>query len=504
MATLKLLGGRRAALAIPAALAVMAGTAFVATATPDATSDASPEVSAAIEFADNLSAAFRNAASSISPAVVNIAVVNTPDASPLAERGRGGMRSPGQVPDEFRRFFRFGPEGATPDAPRPAPERRGQGSGVIIRSDGYILTNNHVVDDADEVTVRLQDGRELEATVVGLDPDSDLAVIRVDASGLPTARFGDSDRVRTGDWIVAVGNPFGLDHTVTAGVVSATGRGEMGLSTYEDFIQTDAAINPGNSGGPLVNLHGEVIGINSAIRSASGGNNGVGFAIPAKLARHVADSLIESGRVERGWLGVSVQPLTQDLARTMGYAEARGALVADVMPETPAAAAGLASGDVIVRVGDEPVDSARELINAIAQHEPGRRVSLGIDRNGESRSIDVTLGERPGAAQIASTPQDSASAEGKLGMSVQALTPELAAQLGIEAARGVVVTEVKSDSPAQKAGIRAEDVILEAGREPIGSPADLARAAKEAGDSGVLLRVSRDGRVRFVVVKPGS
>ena len=487
---------RRKALVLPAALVLLAGSAAALAATPPETQSDTK----AIEFADSLSAAFRDAAAKISPSVVNI--MTTVKAQSISESQRGAPQMP-QVPEEFRRFFQFGPQGATPfGGMGQMPEQHGQGSGVIIRQDGYILTNNHVVDGADELTVRLQGGRELPATVVGVDPDSDLAVIHVDATGLPAAHMGNSDALQPGDWVVAVGNPFGLDHTVTAGIVSATGRGDVGLNTFEDFIQTDAAINPGNSGGPMVNLHGEVIGINSAIRSASGGNNGVGFAIPASLAEHVADSLISSGHVERGWLGVSIQPLTPELAASLGQSDAQGALVADVMPDTPAAKAGLESGDIITRVEQTNVDSPRQLMNTVAQHQPGEHIKLAVNRDGSSRTVQVVLGERPGAQQITAV-RETPHAAGALGLRVQPLTPELASQLGIETTNGLVITEVQPDSPAARAGLQPEDIVLEAARQPVNSAADLAQAAQAAKDR-LLLMISRDGHPLYVVVKTAS
>jgi len=496
MKTRKFIIGRRAALAVPLTIALLAGAASSMSSTAP-TKPAAPSARA-IEVADSLSEAFRGAAAAITPSVVNIATVATPIAP-----SEGSQQLPPQIPEEFRRFFRFGPGENPFGQPGVMPERRGEGSGVIIWEDSYILTNNQVVDGATEITVRLHDEREFNATVVGIDPESDLAVIHIEASGLTPARLGDSDTLQPGDWIVAVGSPFGLDHTVTAGVVSATGRAGMGLNTYEDFIQTDAAINPGNSGGPMVNLHGEVIGINSAIRSAAGGNNGVGFAIPVNLAMHVADSLIADGTVERGWLGVSVQPLTPDLATSLGIEGEHGALVADVVAGTPAASAGIESGDVITAVDRKPVDAPRTLMNTIAQHEPGDRVTLAVDRGGSSRTFDVTLGQRPGAATLAATP-GTARPEATLGLSVQPLTPALAAQLGLQSDSGLVITEVLPGSPADKAGLQAEDVILEAARQPVRSIADLTSAVTQSPKQGLLLKISRAGHPLFMVLKPAS
>ncbi len=491
---------RHAVLPLTAAIALATGVAVSLGAGSKQPGTAEPP-SASIAFADSLSNAFRSATGAISPSVVNITTVDKPDVAPALNRGQQpGQSMPPGAEELFRRFFGEG-GGMPPGAqPMPMPERRGQGSGVIIREDGYILTNNHVVDGADEVMVRFDDGREYAASVIGNDPESDLAVIRVDADGLPAARIGDSDQLQPGDWVVAVGNPFGLDHTVTAGVVSAKGRGELGLSTYEDFIQTDAAINPGNSGGPLINLHGEVVGINSAIRSSSGGSIGIGFAIPSNLAMHVADSLIDDGRVARGWLGVSIQPLTSELASSFGHEDTHGALVSDVVSDTPAAKAGLEAGDIITRVDHRVVSSPRELVNTIAEHEPGERVSVTVERGGSTRTLDVTLGERPGQAELAMSAPAADAGGGTLGLRVQPMTAELAEQLGVSGTTGLIVTEVQPGSLAAEAGLRPEDIILEAGRQPVTSAAELSAAARNA-DKGLLLKISRQGRALFIVLK---
>ncbi len=492
---------RRANLSLAAALALAAGAAGSLASGPQQSDDArsTPRVpsSNSITLADSLSAAFREATSAISPSVVNITTVQRVAASPGNLTQQPDMS---QIPEEFRRFFDFGNEPRSPlnAQPGPMPERRGQGSGVIIRSNGYILTNNHVVEDAGELKVRLDNGREYDATVVGTDPESDLAVIKIEAEDLPAARFGNSDNLQPGDWVVAVGNPFGLDHTVTAGVVSGTGRAGMGLNTYEDFIQTDAAINPGNSGGPMINLHGEVVGINAAIRSSSGGSIGIGFAIPSSIALNVADSLIEHGTVQRGWLGVSIQPLTPELASSFDYEGSDGALIAQVRPDTPAAKAGLEAGDIVTRVGDRAIDSPQELMNTIARYAPGEKVTLTIAREGETRTNEVKLGERPSQPQLVSG--SSGDADSALGMQVQPLTEDLAEQLGLDAREGLIITQVEPGSPAADAGLQPEDVILEAARKPVRTAAELAQLSREHED-GLLLKVSRDARVLFLVVK---
>jgi serine protease Do len=482
---------RRAALAAaPAALVAAALAAHgLAAAPPDATAPAdSPRA-----FAQMLSRAFRDAAATISPSVVNITSITKAD---VPEAGESAP-----IPDElFRRFF-GDDAGQWPPfrfQPMPTPELHGEGSGVITRADGYVLTNNHVVDGATTVEVTLADGRSFTATVVGTDPESDLAVIHIDASDLPAARIGDSDALSPGDWVVAVGNPFGLDHTVTAGIVSAKGRADVGVSTYEDFIQTDAAINPGNSGGPLVNLAGEVVGINTAIRSATGGSDGIGFAIPINLAARVADELVERGRVDRGWLGVSVQPLTPELSEAFDHSGG-GALVADVVEGTPAAEAGLRSGDIITRAGGKAIDSPRALVNAVGAMRPGESLTVTVDRRGREETLRVTLAERPREMRRAATPLAKTAPPKALGLEVQALTPDLAREIGTSAERGVLVTAVAPGSAAERAGLRAGDVIVEAHHQAVATPADLSSAI-EAAKGQVLLKVQRETAVRFVVV----
>ncbi|MCA9283043.1 MAG: DegQ family serine endoprotease [Phycisphaerales bacterium] len=505
MHCLKSLSGRSAVRSFAAALALAAGLS-VSLSSPvwGATPSSAVSETEAIHIADSLSAAFRNAAAKISPAVVNITTIEKPGNVASSPGGTPRQQIMPQIPEEFRRFF--GEQGLSPFnlQPQQMPERRGQGSGVVIREDGYILTNNHVVSGADEITVTFDNAREFTATVVGTDPESDLAVIRIDATGLPTAHLGNSDDLQPGDWIVAVGNPFGLDHTVTAGVVSATGRGDMGINTFEDFIQTDAAINPGNSGGPMVNLHGEVVGINSAIRSSNGGSDGIGFAIPSNQALQIATSLIDNGRVERGWLGVAIQPLTPELASSLGAPDSRGALIADVQSDTPAAKAGIESGDIIVRVDKREITSSRDLINTIASHNPGEKVTLLVNRGGSTKNIEVKLGERPGQDQLAlarSAPNTPAASP--LGMQVQPMNAELATQLGVDETRGLVITSIEQDSPAAKAGLQPEDIILEADRNPVTSQAELDKLAAKSED-GLLLKINRAGRTLFVVVKQAN
>jgi len=410
---------------------------------------------------------------------------------------------PGPFSDPF--FRRFFGEGIVPEVPR---ERRetSLGSGVIVSRDGVVLTNHHVVQQGQEILVTLSDGRTLEAEVVGSDPPSDLAVLRLSGGdgALAPLPSGASSRLRLGQMVLAIGNPFGVGQTVTMGIVSATGRADLGIADYEDFIQTDAAINPGNSGGALVDAGGRLVGINTAIASRTGGYQGVGFAIPSDMARAVMASLLETGRVDRGWLGVVIQPITPELADALELDDARGVLVSDVAEASPAAAAGLEPGDVIVRLEGEPVTSSGDLRNRIAAAGSAREVALEVLRDGEPRRIEVRLGELP---RPASEPAFAAPAatSSEAGLRLAPLDAEARRVLGIpDTVRdGVVVAEVAPGSPAERAGLRSGDVILEIDREPVRSADDFARRYA-AGDDSLLLAVQR-GEVRVFVPlrKPG-
>jgi len=333
-------------------------------------------------WARDLSAAFREAARRVEPSVVHI--------DSLVDAGR--RRPAGSIDEMFEQLFGI----ERPDQGRgERPRRAGLGSGIVVREEGVIVTNHHVVSGADRLRVHLDDGRELEAVVLGVDAEADLAVIHVDADDLVPARLGDSDGVDVGEWVLAVGSPFGLSHTVTAGIVSATGRAGFGLATFEDYIQTDAAINPGNSGGPLTNLDGEVIGVNTAINTRTGGSMGIGFAIPSRMVRKVVDDILREGHVARGWLGVSLAPLTADLSARLGYAGDDGVVVATVIPDTPAQRAGLAVGDIIRSVNGTPVTEIRELRNLIADLRPRDVARLRIVRELRDETYSIRLGERP-------------------------------------------------------------------------------------------------------------
>ncbi len=380
------------------------------------------------------------------------------------------------------------------------PNASGSGSGLIVDSDGHIVTNNHVIGDANEIEVRFSDKTKLIAHVVGKDPDTDLAVLKVTTDRpLPSARFGDSAGVKVGQWVLAVGNPFGLDRTVTLGVVSGIGRENINLSRYENFIQTDASINPGNSGGPLFNLRGEVIGINTAIINFA---QGIGFAIPSNMAKQVIEQLLAKGKVVRGWLGVGIQPLTAELAKKFGVTEGEGVLVNEVFEKDPAALAGIKPGDVIVRIDGAVVDSPNKLSRLIATLIPGATSKIEVVRDLKHLTMDVPLTERRDAAVIAVLPQQEEKLEVKLGLDVQDVTAALAEKFKLRESKGVLIAKVEPNSRAQAEGLREGDLIKEVNRLEVSSVAEFmsAIARSRRGDT-LLLRVLRESRAFYVVLK---
>ncbi|HWP35484.1 MAG TPA: DegQ family serine endoprotease [Thermodesulfobacteriota bacterium] len=430
-------------------------------------------------------ASFAELVERLEPAVVNIqvtkvgpAVVNPFEGTP------------------FEDFFRPGPG-------QPRPRIQGAGSGFVISPDGYIVTNNHVVEGAREVKVTLASGDEYQARIIGRDPKTDLALIKVEPkSPLPAVTLGDSDKLRVGDWVLAIGNPFGLEGTVTAGIVSAKGR-VIGAGPYDDFLQTDAAINPGNSGGPLFNLRGEVVGINTAIVAQA---QGVGFAIPINLAKTLLTQLREQGYVTRGWLGVMIQPVTPAIARALGLKEARGALVADVVPDGPAARAGVRPGDVITSVQGQTVAEANTLPRVVAGIKPGTRVELGIIRNGQAQKLSVTVGRMPQEEQEAAAGGDEEGrGAGRLGLALDDVPVGLARQLGLPRGRGALVTAVEPGSPAERAGLRPGDVLVEVNRQPVNG-AEAAAAAIRRAPRGepLLVRIARQEGQLYAAIQPGE
>lgn len=404
--------------------------------------------------------------------------------------------------DPFFDFF-FGPRNRDRGQPPRQREyrRQGLGSGVIVSNDGYVLTNNHVIQDADSIFVRTFDGNRYPAEVVGADPKTDIAVIRIEAEELPAIPLGDSDDLQVGEMVMAIGSPMSenLAYTVTQGIVSATGRSNVGLADYEDFIQTDAAINPGNSGGPMVNINGELVGINTAIASQSGGFQGIGFAVPSNMATRVMYSLIEEGRVVRGWLGVTIQPLDPALAQAMGLEETKGALVGDVLPDTPADEAGVQPGDVIVGMNGNTIEDFQELRNRIAATSPGTRVTFDIVREGERIEIGVKLGELPG--EIAQVGGEDLS--DVVGFSVSGLTPDLAERYDIaQGLSGVVVTGVDPGSSAARQGLQEGDLIRSVNRQRVSSVDGFNSIIAQIDQgSTVLLRVHREGSSFFLAFR---
>jgi len=399
----------------------------------------------------------------------------------------------------FQQFF-GGPRGR---GPAPSPREEGAlGSGVIVSPDGYILTNHHVIDGADHVKVDLPDRRSFDAKIIGSDAPSDLAVLKIDAAGLPTVSLGNSDDARVGDVVLALGNPLGVGETVTMGIISAKGRA-TGLAdgSFEDFLQTDAPINQGNSGGALVNTRGELVGINSQILTPSGGNIGIGFAIPATMAQNVMQQLVKNGVVRRAMLGVTVQPLTSDLARSLGLDEVRGALVASVQPDSPAQKAGIQRGDVILDVNGMPVSDSNSLRNRVASLAPGSRASVTVLRDGRRDTLQAVLAELPGKRASAA---DSGSGDsgGRFGLAVEPVTPEVASQLGLKSARGLVVNGVTPGSPASDAGVRPGDVIEQVNRRPVSSVPELQEALQSSGKRPALLLLNREGSDLYVALAP--
>jgi len=364
-----------------------------------------------------------------------------------------------------------------------------------------ILTNNHVVGDADRVTVKLTDGREFTAKTIGTDAPSDVAVIKIEAQGLPVLPLGDSDAMEVGDWVIAAGNPFGLTRTITVGVVSAKGRSRLGIADFEDFIQTDAAINPGNSGGPLLNLQGEAIGVNTAIASRSGGYMGVGFAIPINLVKAVEQQLVTGGKVVRGYLGIRIQELTRALAQSLHIDTAEGALVADVSKGSPAAKAGLKRGDVVVSPNGHPVQDPGQLRNIVAMTAPGTKVTMQILRENKKQELTATLGEVPGEQKAARAGEETQSPV-RLGFKVQHLTPELAQQLGYDDTEGVVVTEIDPRSEAYQAGVRRGMVIREINNQEVSNTQKFRQAVGQAEQSKQMLLLVESQQATMYITFP--
>jgi len=384
------------------------------------------------------------------------------------------------------------------------------GSGFIIDDTGYVITNNHVIDNAEKIMVILYDDTSYEATVVGKDPKTDVALLKIDPkkTKLKAVKFGDSNDLRVGDWVMAIGNPFGFGGTVTAGIVSARGRNLSG--SYDDYIQTDASINRGNSGGPLFNIAGEVIGINTAIYSQSGGSVGIGFAISSNLASRVASQLVEFGQTRRGWLGVFIQEVTPDIAESLGLKEAGGALVSSTNENSPAAKGGVQPGDVILKFDGKVIDKMRDLPRIVAETDIGAKVDVELFRQGKTKTVQITLGELEKAELVGLAGGDKSAQDGakqsfgSLGFSVQTLTPKIAGEMGLDAEKtGVVVSEVIAGSPAAEKGLQVGDILRRFGQRPVEGVTDLAKDindAEKGGRSGILILIEREGRERFIQI----
>ncbi|AGF78102.1 periplasmic serine protease, Do/DeqQ family [Desulfocapsa sulfexigens DSM 10523] len=455
-----------------------------------------------VAFVDRFGKAFATVAREVAPAVVHVRVEKEIE----NRNGVHGQDPFGLFNDPFFEHF-FGPgfRQPQPNGQGQTPyKQRGAGSGFIISDDGYILTNNHVVGDADTITVSLDDKREFKAKVIGSDAQSDVALIKIEGKNLPTVSLGDSDQIEVGEWVIAIGSPFELNQTVTVGVVSAKGRNRIGINDYENFIQTDAAINPGNSGGPLLDIHGRVIGINTAIFSRSGGYMGIGFAIPINMVKSIQQQLMSAGKVTRGWLGVAIQDVDRDLATSFQLDNAKGVLLTDVSEGTPADKAGLKQGDVLLSMDGVELGGAADLRNRVAMIEPGRKVNFILSRDGKRKNIVVTIGEQPadfGRIAKQRTTDDDSSLN-SMGLSLQNLNRELADKFGYKTDQGVLVAGVTPGSVAEEAGIKPGHLIEELNRQRVHNLKDLQNVLKNSGNSQqVLLRVRAGEYSRYLVLR---
>jgi serine protease Do len=496
------LNGRPRTLVGATLLALVALAFTIASRAPDAATpgEAASTPSTSTQAVMVPRQSFADLVERVQPAVVNVATLarvknasarsqqfNFPEGSPFAEQFR----------EFFKRRFQGPPEGQ-------APQARGVGSGFFIDDKGHVVTNHHVVKGADEIQITLHDGTELKATVVGHDEKTDLAVLKVEHDKpLPHVSFGNSDSARVGDWVVAMGSPFGLGGTVTAGIISARGR-DIRSGPFDDFLQIDAPINRGNSGGPLFDQAGQVIGVNTAIFSPSGGSVGIGFAIPSEMASGVIRSLLADGRVKRGWMGVNIQGLSPELAQSFGLDEPRGALVAGILEGGPAEQAGIAVGDVIVRFNGEDITSMRELPRVVASAKTGTTVPVVVIRSGKERTLTLEVGNMPDAGQVAAARAGTPEIPSQLGIQLAELDDAARAQLGLDShTQGVVIAQVAPGGAAAREGLRPGDVILRIGNERVKRPADVldaVRGAAAAEHSSVVMLVSRNGNERFVAV----
>lgn len=457
---------------------------------------AKSDVTSDIEILDRSSKAFVNVVRKAKPAVVHIRVEKTTKGSPHSGQGIEEMFNH----PFFEQFF--GPQFRQQQRPKQQEyTQRGQGSGFIINKKGFILTNNHVVEGADTIKVTLSDKREFTGTVVGTDPQSDVALIKIDdAVNLPVLPLGDSSTLEVAEWVIAIGNPFGLSQTVTVGVVSATGRSSIGISDYENFIQTDAAINPGNSGGPLINARGEAVGINTALFSKTGGYMGIGFAIPINMAKSIEKQLKEHGKVTRGWLGVVIQNVDKDLADSFGLKKAGGILVSEVQKDSPASAAGIKRGDVILELDGEVLEDVADLRNRVALISPNSKAMLLVFRDGREKKIQVTIGHQPSDFNKQASIKGVKSLE-EYGLTMQELTKELAERFDYEVDSGLIVSNVEQGSPAAKAGMKPGQLVEEVNKIPVSSLSDLNKVLSETSESEkILLRVRSGNYATYIVL----
>ncbi len=459
---------------------------------------AKTDISGDAAILDRSSKAFVNIVKKAKPAVVHIKVERTAKRNYKSGQGMEEMFNH----PFFEQFF--GPQYRQQQPKQQKQQeyvQRGQGSGFIISKDGFILTNNHVVEGADTIRVSLSDKREFEAKVIGTDPQSDVALLKIeDPSNLPVLPLGDSSTLEVAEWVIAIGNPFGLSQTVTVGVVSATGRNSVGINEYENFIQTDAAINPGNSGGPLLNGRGEVVGINTALFSRTGGYMGIGFAIPINMAKSIEDQLQEHGKVTRGWLGVVIQNVDKDLAESFGLKQAGGILVSEVQQNSPASAAGLKQGDVIIKLNNKILEDVSDLRNQVALLRPDSKNLLHVIRDGREKKIQVTIGEQPanfGKGGITASDKNSLN---KYGLTLQELSEELAEKFEYEVGSGLVISDVKAGSSAEKAGLKPGHLVEEINRQPVRNLKELKKIVEMSGKSGKILMRVRSGNYSTYVV----
>jgi len=436
------------------------------------------------------SKAFSEIVTAVSPTVVNISTTK------VVKRDQGPFFDD-PFYDFFNPFHDF-------NAPRKWKEKS-LGSGVIVSADGYIITNNHVVDKSDEIKVTLIDRRTFKGAIVGADPKTDVAILKIDADNLLPLTWGDSDKLQVGEFVLAIGSPYGLNNTVTMGIISAVGRANVGIADYEDFIQTDAAINPGNSGGPLVNIRGELIGINTAIFSRTGGYQGIGFAVPSNMVRLIMDQLIQQGKVTRGWVGVTIQELTPELASEFGLKRSNGALVSDIAKDSPAAKAGVLRGDIILEFNGKEVKDVSSLRNMVAQSKSGTEISMKILRSGKEFTVKIIIKELPREVAEVTTEQIPREAESTIlaGLTVMDLSKEIIRQLGFnKGERGVVVVRVEPGSPADEAEIKKGDIIKEIDKREIGNLNDYTRISSNIKrNSSVLLFINRSGKKFYVILK---